>query len=100
MALSTAIPRLTDYYRRHGFVATLRRAGVAVKRALFSSRTVLFYCDLAALASPPAELPSFLKVERKGSSAELSPEDREALTSFWSPKLALRNMKERFGKGA
>jgi len=100
MGLSTAIPRLTDYYRRHGFSPTVRRVGVAVKRALFSSRNVLFYCDLATLTSPPSDLPSFLKVERKRSSAELSQEDLEAITGFWNPKLAQRNMKERFGKGA
>jgi len=100
MALSTAIPRLTDYYRRHGFAVTVRRAAVAVKRALFSGRSVLFYCDLATLASPSGNLPSFMKVERKGSSSELSPEDLDALTSFWNPRLAQRYIKERFGKGA
>jgi ribosomal protein S18 acetylase RimI-like enzyme len=100
MAVSTAISRFTDYYRRHGFNATVRRASAAVTRALFSSRSVLFYCDLGTLTSPPVDLPSFLKVERKSSSAELCPEDLEALTSFWNPKLAQRNMKERFGKGA
>ncbi len=100
MAISTAISRFTDYYRRHGFAATLRRAGVAVKRALFSSRSVLFYCDLTRLTAPPADLPSFLKVERKASSAELSLEDIEAITSFWNPKLVQKNMQERFGKGA
>jgi len=100
MALSTAIPRLTDFYRRHGFAATVRRVGVAVKRSLFSGRSVLFYCDLATLNAPPADLPSFLKVERKKSCAELNPEDLEAIISFWNPKLAQRNIKERFGLGA
>jgi ribosomal protein S18 acetylase RimI-like enzyme len=52
------------------------------------------------LTAPPTDLPSFLKVEQKRSSAELSPEDFEAITSFWNPRLARRNMKERFGKGA
>ncbi len=91
---------LRTYYRRNGFWATIRRAGLAAKRALFSSRSVLFYCDLATQIAPPADLPSFLKVERKKSSAELSPEDLQAMTSFWNPKLAHRNMKERFDLGA
>jgi hypothetical protein len=100
MGISTSLSRFTEYYRRHGSWATIRRAGLAVRRALFSSRMVLFYCDISSLTSPPADLPSFLKVERKTSSAELSPEDLKEMTSFWNPKLARRNMEERFGKGA
>ena len=100
MGISTSISRFSDYYRRHGVWATVRRVGLAAWRALFSNRSVLFYCDLAKLTSPPADLPSFLKVERKRTSAELSPEDLDEMTSFWNPKLAQRNMKERFGKGA
>jgi len=74
--------------------------GVALKRALFSNRSLLFYCDLATQTSPPRELPAFLKVERKKSLAELNPEDLEAMTSAWNPQLVQRNMKERFGLGA
>ena len=68
--------------------------------SLFSGRSVLFYSDLAARVVPPAELPSFLAVERKQSSAELDPIDLEAMTGFWNSKLAQRNVKERFEKGA
>jgi ribosomal protein S18 acetylase RimI-like enzyme len=100
MAISAAISRFSNYSRRHGLWATIRRTGVALKRSLFSSRSVLFYCDLATQTSSPRDLPAFLKVERKRSLAELSPEDLEAMTSFWNPKLAQQNMKERFGLGA
>jgi ribosomal protein S18 acetylase RimI-like enzyme len=100
MAISTSISRFAAYFTRHGLWATIRRAGLTVRRALFSSRMVLFCCDLAGQTLPPADLPSFLKVERKRSAAELSPEDLEEMTSFWNPTLAHRNMKERFGKGA
>ena len=100
MVISTAISRFTDYYRRHGFAATIRRAGVAVKRSLFSSRSVLFYCDLARLTAPPRDLPTFLKVEQKKGSAELSPEDLQEMTSVWNPKLVEQNMKDRFDLGA
>lgn len=100
MGISTAISRFTDHYRRNGFWATIRRAGLAVKRASFSSRNVLFYCDLATQGTPLRDIPSFLKVERKRSLAELSGEDLQEMTSFWNPELAQRNMKERFGLGA
>ena len=100
MDISNSISRLRAYYTRHGFVETIRRAGLAARRALFSSRSVLFYCDLATQAAPPADLPSFLKVERKKSAAELSPEDLQEIVSVWTPKLAQRNMKERFDLGA
>jgi ribosomal protein S18 acetylase RimI-like enzyme len=100
MAISTAVSRFADYYRRKGLGATLQRAGVAVKRSLFSGRSVLFYCDLATQGTPPRDLPSFLSVERKRSFTELSGEDLEEMISFWNPKLARRNMTERFGLGA
>ena len=47
MSISSSISRLTDYYKRNGLRATVRRLGLAAKRALFSSRMVLFYCDLS-----------------------------------------------------
>ena len=99
VAISTAVSRIADSYARHGFAATVHRAVVAAKRAVFSGRSVLFYSDLAAQVVPPAELPSFLAVERKQSSAELDPIDLEAMTGFWNSKLAQRNVKERFEKG-
>ena len=100
MAISTAISRFTDYYRRHGFAATIRRLGVGIKRSLFADRSVLFYYDLVKQSAPARELPPFLAVERKRSSAELSPEDLAAMTSIWNPKLVQRNMQERFALGA
>jgi ribosomal protein S18 acetylase RimI-like enzyme len=100
MAIFTSIWRFTGYFRRHGFGPTLRRTALALKRALFSNHVVLFYCDLARQTAPPVDLPSPLRVERTRSFAELSPEDLEQVTSFWHPKLAHRNIKERFGKGA
>ena len=82
------ISRLTTYFKRHGLTATFRRAGVATKRALFSNRMVLFYCDLPTLRAP-AELPSRLKVERHTTQTDIAPEDLQQITSFWNPDLAL-----------
>jgi ribosomal protein S18 acetylase RimI-like enzyme len=91
--------RLTAYYKRHGFGATLRRFSVAARRTLFAGRSVLFYCDLSALG-PAAQMPSGLKVERHRTQVDLSPEDLQEITSFWNPDLARRNLNERFGLGA
>jgi hypothetical protein len=96
MAISAPISRLTAYYAGHGFGATVRRAGLAAKRALFSSRMALFYCDLSALGSPAKDLPSSLRVERHKSQTDLSPQDLQEITSFWNPKLARRRVEERF----
>lgn len=100
MAIPTSISRLTAYYRRHGFGATIRRAGLAVKRALFSNRMVVFYCDLAKQTTVPASIPSPLDVERLTSYAEISQQDLQDMTSFWNPKQAYRNIRERFEQGA
>jgi ribosomal protein S18 acetylase RimI-like enzyme len=100
MSIANSISRLTSYYSRHGFGATIRRGGLAAKRGLFSSRMVIFYCDLIKLATPPVNLPSSLKVERLRSYAELSAQDLQEMTSFWNPKQAHGNIRERFYRGA
>jgi len=91
---------MADFYKRNGMRATFRRMGLAVKRALFTSRMVLFYCDLAALRSQTAVLPNSLKVERRRSRADLSTADFKQIVSAWNPKLAERNLMERFALGA
>jgi GNAT superfamily N-acetyltransferase len=100
MSISSSVSRLTDYFKRNGLGATVRRAGLAAQRALFSSRSVLFYCDLSTLKTPPADLPSLLKVERHTNQAGLSPPDLREIISVWNPKLAGRNIEERFELGA
>ena len=100
MGLSTSISRFADYLRRNGFRATIRRIGLATRRWVFSGRVILFYCDLSTVSSQAAELPGSIKVERKRSEADLKPRDLEKITSLWNPKLARRNLRERFGLGA
>jgi ribosomal protein S18 acetylase RimI-like enzyme len=100
MGISSRIARLATYYKRHGFRATAQRAALALRRAQFLNRQVIFYCDLANQASTYEALPGFLKVERKESYSELSPQDLREMVIFWNPKLAQRNIEERLGKGA
>jgi ribosomal protein S18 acetylase RimI-like enzyme len=100
MGLSNAISRLTAYYQRHGVGATLRRAQVASHRALFAGRMVVFYCDLDEGRMRPVSIPTTFAVKRVRALAELSAESLQEMTSFWNPKVANRNMRERFEKGA
>jgi hypothetical protein len=100
MAISTPISRFAHYYKRHGFRATIRRGALAVRRVLFTNRTVVFYCELAKQTTPPADCPSSLKVERLRTYAELDPQDLHQVIHVWNPKLAQRNIEERFGRGA
>jgi len=100
MGISSLISRLTAYYTRHGFGATIRRAELAARRALFSNRMVVFYCDLPGQAKRPVNIPSSMRINRLTHEGELSLQDIEEITSFWNPKQARRNIKERFAKGA
>lgn len=100
MGLLNPISRLSSYYRRHGFWATLRRGQLAAMRFLFASRMVVFYCDLDKQCLRPVCVLRPLKVERLRSLAELGQERLQVMTSFWSPELANRNIRERFEKGA
>jgi len=100
MGVSTLFSRFTGYFDRHGFSATVRRVGLAAKRALFSGRMVLFYCDLHSQAWPIVGMPSSMDVERKRNEGELSQQHLQEITSFWNPGLARRNITERFRHGA
>jgi len=100
MSITDSIIRLSGYYSRNGFGATVRRASLATKRAFFSNRMIVFYCDLTTPKLPIAILPSDRKVEHTKSFAELKPQDLREMTSFWNPELARRNINERFAKGA
>jgi hypothetical protein len=100
MSVSNSISRLTAYYKRHGLSATIRRGQLAGKRAIFASRMVVLYCDLNERKLPQVNIPATLRVERVRALAELSAEHLQAITSFWNPKLANRNIQERFEKGA
>jgi ribosomal protein S18 acetylase RimI-like enzyme len=100
MRIAALSARLVAYYSRHGLRSTTQRAGLALKRALFSNRQVVFYCDLAAQVSSPETPPSFVKVERKRTYSSLSPQDLHKMIDFWNPKLASRKIVERFERGA
>jgi GNAT superfamily N-acetyltransferase len=100
MARSASIPRLAAYFKRHGLSATLRRFGLAVRRALFSNHMVLFYCDLSALSLSAAGLPNRLKMERYKTQTDITGQDLQEITSFWNPQLACRNISQRFALGA
>lgn len=100
MGISSSISRLADYYKRHGFVSTMRRTNLAAKRALFSSRMVVFYCDLTKQSAAVVNIPSSLKVERLESYAELSQRDLQEMISIWNPKEAHKNIRERFDTAA
>jgi ribosomal protein S18 acetylase RimI-like enzyme len=100
MSISSSVSRFTDYFRRNGLWATLRRLRVATRRSLFSSRSVLFYCDLSTLKPVTSDLPSSLKVERYASQSGLSHADQQEIINVWNPEQARRNLKERFGLGA
>jgi ribosomal protein S18 acetylase RimI-like enzyme len=100
MGISSSISRLTDYYKRHGFVPTMRRANLAVRRAFFSSRMVVFYCDLAKQSTAVVNIPSSLRVERFQSYAELSQRDLQEMINIWNPMQAHQNIQERFRRGA
>lgn len=100
LGISNSVSRFTSYYALHGFRATIRRAGLALKRGLFASRMVVFYCDLSGQTVRPVNIPSSMSVDRLRGEAELSHAVLQEITSFWNPRQARRNIEERFAKGA
>lgn len=100
MSISNSILRVADYFRRHGLVATTRRAWLGARRALFASRMVVFYCDLDEQRLHPVNIPRTFEVKRVKALTELSQEHLQEMMSFWNPKQADRSIRERFEKGA
>jgi hypothetical protein len=100
MSISSSVSRFTDFVRRNGLRATARRLGLEAKRSLFSSRSVLFYCDLSTFKPATADLPNSLKVERHANETGIGPADLQEIISVWNPDQTRRNLKERFDLGA
>lgn len=100
LSSSALAARFATYYKRHGALATVRRAGLAIRRLLFFSRQIVFYCDLSKYPSDKESEPSPFKIERKSSSSELNPRDLQEIVSFWNPVLAQRNIEQRLNQGA
>ena len=100
MSIATSISRFAEYYRRHGFAATISRARLAAKRVLFADRMVLFYCDLNHHHLSSANLSSGWKVHQLRARTELTPKHFRQMTEFWNPKLATKNIDDRFARGA
>jgi len=100
MSISASLSRLVEYHRRHGFRATLRRAGIAARRAVFAGDMVVFYSDLDPDSLRPVKIPAGFSIERFKSLTDLSSADFEQVTSFWNPRLASSNIRERFARGA
>ena len=98
---SELISRVSVYFRRHGLWATACRVALAARRTLMSPRLVLLYCELSEKKTwPPQDFLSPITIEQKRNRTELNPEDLQAMTSFWNPRLANRNINKRFSKGA
>ncbi len=100
MSLTESISRLTDYLRRNGIRATVRRSELALRRTLFSGRMVIFYRDLSLHSTTAPDIPASLSVQRVQAEAEMSPQDHLEINSVWNPKLAEQIMKLRFKLGA
>jgi hypothetical protein len=61
---------------------------------------IVFYSDLSTPSGRPVNIPSSMRVDRLLSETELTQSDFQEITSFWNPKQARRNVKERFAKEA
>jgi ribosomal protein S18 acetylase RimI-like enzyme len=100
VGISTSINRVAEYFKRHGLAETIKRASLATRRALFANRMVVYCCDLAVMPVKPVNIPESMSIERVRSEGELEAKNRAAITSFWNPDLAQRNIQERFQKSA
>ena len=97
MSISGSISRFTDYCKRNGLRATLRRLGLATKRALFARRMVV-----SASIDAQAGLSRFAEFTESGTahqSIDLSPQDLQEIINVWNPDQTRRNLQERFGLG-
>lgn len=92
--------RLRDYYARHGLRAVITRTVVQTKRAVFSGRMVVFYCDLDPAGLPSPVVPASITLQRVTRFSDLNADDVQRMTGFWNPAESLRRMHARFAKQA
>ncbi|HEY6445192.1 MAG TPA: GNAT family N-acetyltransferase [Acidobacteriaceae bacterium] len=92
--------RLTDYFRRNGFLKTVQRAALSATRSVSAGRMVVLYCDLDERTLRPVNVPGNFAIRRVTALSELSLARLQEMTSFWNPTLAGRYIRERFAKGA
>ena len=95
-----SISRFAAYFKSHSFRATFQRIALSAKRTLFSSRMVVFYCDLPLQTNVAAGIQYPLELTRVRSNAELSPSDSREMTRFWNPQQAREDIRQRFEQRA
>ena len=95
-----SIKRLFQYARRHGFRTTLGRIGLSFKRIRTGNWHVLFYCDIITCKPAALDDPNHARVERKNAENELDGQDLSQIANVWNPKIARRQISERFEQGA
>ncbi len=102
MFLSGSTSRLVNYYKRHGFRATLNRTLLFLRRLFSFPRMVLFYYDLTScgLTAITENRSDGLKVERKICADEIDSRDLQQILNFWNPELSRCDLSKRFQKGA
>jgi ribosomal protein S18 acetylase RimI-like enzyme len=102
MALTDSISRLTSYYKRHGFTATLQRAKLFFRNFFSSNRLVIYAYDLSKSdsISSPRNWPDQLSFVRVASQEQIDQQDWQKILNFWDPKLTHRNFSTRFNEGA
>lgn len=100
MRIFNSISRLSEYCKRHGLSATIRRTRLALTRAFFANRKLVFYCDLKNWAPLRVIIPSGFSVRNISMLTALSATSLQEMTDFWNAKLALQSIRERFEKGA
>ena len=100
MSFFESLSRATEYLKRHGLAATLRRAGVSAKHALVDRRMAVYCFDFGKQTLRDLKVSSSFTVHRIRNEMELSQQDLEILIGHWNPKLARRSISERFAKGA
>lgn len=100
MSWLDSVGRFLNYIRRHGVRVTLNRISVSVKRIRTGNRQILFFCDLRASGATMTDGSGLGNVERKNAETELDANDLQRIVNSWNPKVARRQLSERFAHGA
>jgi ribosomal protein S18 acetylase RimI-like enzyme len=100
VAIVEPFSRVSVFFKRHGFRATLRRSVVSLRRLLSSNRMVVFCYDFPKSCSKTTNSSDDLKFERKRNQSEIAPGDLQKMLDFWNPVLCRIDFCERFRQGA
>lgn len=100
MSLKILAKKSIHYYRRKGFLGTLRHIPRKLRWTIFRKRDILYVCDLVNLNGEGVSLPQEVTIEKKQTLQQLTGDEIQALCGEQDESVFTEQLKSRFSRGS